>query len=91
MGLIGEILAAVVKEISNDTAYTKGKDEWRREMEDRSLSCNVCGALAEPLPRSINRYKCGSCGRQFAGARHGMVTWEDRKQRIRLEREGRIW
>lgn len=35
-----------------------------------SLTCKKCGTLAHPIRGTSNRYRCPSCGRQFANARH---------------------
>src|SRR5687767_3722154 len=36
------------------------------------LTCNRCHEVALPVSGTGNRYRCPGCGRQFAGARHGM-------------------
>ena len=45
---------------------------WRRThlYSDEALTCYRCGSLAAPLPGTGNRYRCPSCSKQFAGARH---------------------
>lgn len=45
-----------------------------KRLKDDSLTCRRCGKLAAPLMDTGNRYRCGACGNQFAGARHGWVT-----------------
>ncbi|MNJ41452.1 hypothetical protein D3C77_363780 [compost metagenome] len=37
-----------------------------------SLSCNGCNSLSAPILGTTDRYKCGSCGRQFVSSSHRM-------------------
>jgi hypothetical protein len=39
-------------------------------IEAESVSCNKCNILAVPICQTDNKYRCLSCARQFAGARH---------------------
>jgi hypothetical protein len=41
-------------------------------MRSLALTCRRCGEIAPPIPRTRNRYRCGGCGNQFAGAAHRM-------------------
>lgn len=41
-------------------------------LHDLALTCRRCRSLAPPIPGTGNRYKCGKCANQFAGARHGL-------------------
>jgi transposase-like protein len=34
------------------------------------LTCRKCGALAQPISGTRNRYRCPGCGKQFAAAKH---------------------
>ena len=40
--------------------------------EDRSLwlNCRRCRKLAAPIEKTRDRYRCGNCAEQFAGAPH---------------------
>jgi len=43
---------------------------WEFAQKTLALTCRRCQALAPPIPDTGNRYRCPSCGNQFAGARH---------------------
>jgi tRNA(Ile2) C34 agmatinyltransferase TiaS len=45
---------------------------WLRMKDAMGLTCHRCHHLAEPVSGGRNRYRCPNCGRQFAGARHGL-------------------
>ena len=45
---------------------TDAIEAWERE----KLTCHRCKSLASPIAGTHNRYRCGSCGRQFAASRH---------------------
>ena len=46
--------------------------DWETALRNLALTCRRCQALAPPIPRTENRYKCPQCGNQFAGAGHGL-------------------
>lgn len=45
------------------------------DRQNLGLSCRRCGTLALPILDSQNRYRCDRCGRQFVGARHGLIEY----------------
>jgi transposase-like protein len=46
--------------------------EYKRVKKNLSLTCKRCGKLAEPISGTRRRYKCSSCGHQFASAEHNL-------------------
>jgi len=46
------------------------RQEWM--MRSLALTCCRCGKIAPPILGTGNRYRCGECGNQFAGAAHRM-------------------
>lgn len=77
MGVFFDILGGLAKEAFKNDPLA----ELRREKENEhrayvakqkknmALPCRRCGALAEPIEDTKNRYRC-ACGNQFAAARH---------------------
>lgn len=47
-------------------------DQVKRLIVRHSLSCNSCNSLSAPILGTTDRYKCGSCGRQFVSSSHRM-------------------
>ena len=58
------------------TVAAAAVDDYRRQRDkaDLSLLCPACGALAEPLRQTRDRYCCVACGHQFRAALH---EWRD--------------
>jgi serine phosphatase RsbU (regulator of sigma subunit) len=48
------------------------REAYEHNMQALSLTCRRCGKIAPPIPGTGNRYRCGGCGNQFAGAAHRM-------------------
>ena len=53
-------------------AYQEIGDFRKIQRERESLTCAACGALAEPIDGTRDRYKCTKCSIQFAGAKHSL-------------------
>lgn len=45
-------------------------DEYERDLENHSLSCNRCSALAYPVADTQRHYCCSGCGHKFTAANH---------------------
>lgn len=45
----------------------KLKKKW---IKNHSITCKKCNNLAKPIKDTLNRYRCDSCGSQFAGPAH---------------------
>ena len=56
------------QEEREEIAEMNRRIEHRRNM---ALTCKFCKKMAWPIDGTGNRYRCGGCGRQFAGAPHG--------------------
>lgn len=79
------VAVAINAEIRKRRERTDRLEDARRRVEhDRQLAvdrqrlgltCRRCGTLALPIPDSHNRYRCDRCGRQFVGARHGLIEY----------------
>ena len=39
-------------------------------IKNKSISCNICNALAAPIFDTKNNYRCIKCSRQFYGQNH---------------------
>lgn len=46
-----------------------------QEVRDMGLACARCGELALPIVSTGDRYRCESCGCQFAGGDALLVCW----------------
>lgn len=87
MSFLGDLFKAVVSETLNP--HRADGEKWDTEMSDYSLTCRRCKGLAKPIPDTENRYKCDSCGNQFAAAPHGMDTLANRKAIAKFRRTGK--
>ncbi len=48
------------------------RERWNQARQALALECRACGEAALPVPTTSNQYRCDHCGREFAGARHGL-------------------
>ena len=80
MTIIGvAVLAALVSLRRSNMARGKGQaeaaaatDDYRRTRDkaDLGIVCQGCGAVAEPLGDTHDRYRCVACGQQFTAESH---------------------